>query len=476
MTTSGFFTKGTQPVAHLALGLPTNNLLCWGVSCARKRKESIMPEEKNSMQKTWKLVTRSIVCLAVIGLLASQVAAQGPIVLDGVGDDWDPAWQIATDGLDVFLTDTGAHPHDPPTYARSGYDAIGLWAHYQASDDRWYFRIDIDGRGGDSDSRVGTASDLGVGTNGFDEGPLVVPPFEDGQGLGNSEAYKLGFQFESDGVGPTTELGPGTSILPGVVSAMTSGLAGQGVYSTTVPGVIEVALDRSTLFPEDDPHSQLWVSAQVGDNNDRVSDDQVAATLVTALDLLVECPAAPIVSGDEATFPLNYAIPADAAQGATDVVLTAVVPAGTTFVSASDGGTEAGGVITWQLGDLAPGDGGQVTFTLRIDEPLTSITIESEIRSAEGLRFRAANACSILQPTATSTMTPTPSSTPTNTPTPTPTNTPVDTTTPRPTSTPPVPSGPPPVVPEPATATLLLTGLAGLGGYVALQWRARRRK
>jgi hypothetical protein len=435
-----------------------NNLLCRGVSYAKERKESIMPEEKNSMQKQWKLVARSILCLAVIGLLVGQAAAQGgSIILDGIGDDWDPAWQVAADGLDVFLTDTGAHPHDPPTYARSGYDAIGLWAHYQAADDRWYFRIDVDGRGGDSDSRWGTPSDLGVGTDGFDEGPLVVPPFEDGQGLGNSEAYKLGFQFETGGIGETTELGPGTSILPGVVSATTSGLAGQGVYSTTVPGVIEFVLDRGTLFPEGSVHSQLWLSAQIGDNNDRVSDDQVAATLVVALDLLAECPAAPIVSGDEATFPVNYAIPATAAQSATG------------FVSASDGGTESGGVITWQLGDLAPGDGGQVTFTLHIDDSLSSLTIQSEMSSAEGLRFQAANACSILQPTATNTPTPTPTDTPTPTPT-------TPTSTPSPTSTPPVPSGPPPVVPEPATATLLLSGLAGLGGYVALQWRARRRK
>jgi hypothetical protein len=397
-----------------------------------------MVPNKGVRNRRWPAWGRTVLAAVVLlwlclSLAAGQSAARAPIVLDGVGSDWDPTWQVATDDLDVFLTDSGDHPHDAPTYARSGYDAIGLWAHYQAADDVWYFRIDVDGRAGDSDSQTGTADNLGVGTHGPDQGPLVVPPFADGIGLGTSEAYKLGFQFASGGAGETAELGPGTAIVPGVVSATTNGLSGQGVYATTVPGVVEFAIDRAVLLPEGSNRKELWVSAQVGDNNDRVSDDQVAATLVVALDLVVLCPNAPIVVDGDATFTLEYAIPASAKQGVTDVVLTAVVPPGTTFVSASNGGSQSGGIITWELGDLAPGADGQVTFTLHVGAGATSLTVVSTISCAEGLNYKATNECPLNQAA-------------------------------------------PPIVPEPATIALMLAGLGGLAGYAAVQWRGRRRR
>lgn len=417
----------------------------------------------HSRQKSsrWVRVGRVLLVLIMFWVLAAGLAGAqgGTIVLDGAGDDWDPSWLIATDPLDVFLTDTGVHPHEPPTYARTGYDAVGLWARYQDGDGRWYFRIDVDGRAADSDSQIGTANNLGVGTHDFDEGPLVVPPFEDGQGLGNSEAYKIGLQFEAGGSGPTSELGPGTAILPGVVSSTTAGLDGLGVYSTTVPGVVEFSIDRALIFPDGSARNQLWVSAQVGDNNDRVSDDQVAATLVVAVDLAAGCPAAPIVAGDQATFPVDYAVPAAAAQSIRDVMLAVGVPAGTTFVSASGGGTEAGGVISWDLGELGPGDAGQVTFTIQVGASLASVEVGSEIASVEGLRYQSQNVCPAQEPTATPTATPTSTATPTVTPSPTVTP----------------PSEEPPVVPEASTTLLLLAGAGSLAGYAALQWRARRR-
>jgi hypothetical protein len=393
----------------------------------------MLQKERQQPPRWWVLGGIVLGSVVLVALLAGQAVAQGgPIVLDGVGDDWDPAWRVTTDGLDVFLTDTGVHPHESPTYARSGYDATGLWAHFQAADARWCFRIDVDGRAGDSDSAYGTGpANLGFATHDFDEGPLCIPPGEDGPGLSPSEVYILGFRTGCCGSGVTARFGDDSSILPGVI-APTVGLAGQGVYSTTVsPGVLEFCFDRAVLFPDGSFYDQLWVAAQLGDSEDRVSDDQVAETLVVALDLEAGCPQAPAVVGSQATFPLDYSVPQAAMQGLSDVVLTADVPAGTVFVGASHGGTESNGVITWNLGDLAPGDAGTVQFTVRLENPPDPMVISSEMSSAEGLRDRAANEC------------------------------PYDET---------------PVVPEPATVTLMLTGMGGLAGYVAWQWRARRRQ
>lgn len=415
-----------------------------------------------------------VVCLAVLslpgaGLAAAQGGSQGgSIVLDGAGSDWDAGWKMADDGLDVFITDSQLHPHQAPTFARSGYDAIALWAHYQPPDDTWYFRIDVDGRAGDSDSQIGTADNPGSGTHGPDQGPLVAPPFMDGIGLGNSEAYKLGFQCAQGAAGPTAEISNSEAIVPGVVASTTMGLDGLAVYGTTVPGVVEFAFSRATLFPDEVACPQLWLSAQVGDNNDRVSDDQVAATLVIALDLAVLCPASPAVVGEEATFTLDYEIPAEAGAEVTGVVLVTNVPAGTQFLSASDGGTMSEGLITWQLGSLAPGTTGQVTFTALLDDDVTSITLDSEMTSAEGLRFLSSDVCSVQQPSPT----PTSTTRPTNTPVPPPTTTPGPQGTPTPTAVPPDT----PVVPESSTVVLMLTGLGTLAGYAGLQWRARRRQ
>jgi uncharacterized repeat protein (TIGR01451 family) len=58
---------------------------------------------------------------------------------------------------------------------------------------------------------------------------------------------------------------------------------------------------------------------------------------------------------------------------ATGVVISDTVPAGTTFVSATDGGTEAGGVVTWNIGTVGTGVVGQtVSFTVMVTAPAGS--------------------------------------------------------------------------------------------------------
>jgi hypothetical protein len=80
------------------------------------------------------------------------------------------------------------------------------------------------------------------------------------------------------------------------------------------------------------------------------------------------------------------------------VTLTVTVPAETTFMSAGDGGIESGGLITWNLGDLSPGNTGQLTFTLYIDSAVSALTLGSEMVSTEGLRHQTSSECQAQEP------------------------------------------------------------------------------
>lgn len=326
---------------------------------------------------------------------------QGSITLDGVAgaNEWDPGWQVSSDPLDVYISGTGQHPHTAPTYARSGYDAVGLWAHYDAAGAQWYFRLDVDGRVADSDSQTGTSGNLGVGTHGQDDGPLVNLPFTDNDGIGSSEVYRLEFQYESGGIKSTTELGGNSSLLPALLSSTTAGLAGQGIYGTTVnPGVLEWSFARDVIVPSESKPSELWIGAQVHDANDSVSDDIVSPVLLAALSQSVNCPASLPTAGFKTTFTAVYTVPIAARLGINDVALTIDIPDGSSFVGASNGGVESGSVITWNLGYLSPGSTDQMTFTLATDAGLTSMTLDSEIASAEGLRFLSNTECQIQEP------------------------------------------------------------------------------
>ncbi|MBK8049842.1 MAG: DUF11 domain-containing protein [Anaerolineales bacterium] len=66
--------------------------------------------------------------------------------------------------------------------------------------------------------------------------------------------------------------------------------------------------------------------------------------------------------------PITYIIEGYNSQTATayDVIVTDTLPAGTTLVpgSITGGGTEKDGVITWHLGDKAPGITGALSFSV----------------------------------------------------------------------------------------------------------------
>ena len=74
-----------------------------------------------------------------------------------------------------------------------------------------------------------------------------------------------------------------------------------------------------------------------------------------------------VVADPEITFDIAYTNTGPLT--ALGAVLTDTLPAGVTFVSATDDGSEAAGVVTWQLGNLGPGEGGMVSLTVALDGP-----------------------------------------------------------------------------------------------------------
>jgi uncharacterized repeat protein (TIGR01451 family) len=80
-----------------------------------------------------------------------------------------------------------------------------------------------------------------------------------------------------------------------------------------------------------------------------------------------------VEAGGELTFELvatNYT-----SQTLTGVTLSDPIPASTTYVpdSASDGGSEAGGVITWQLSDLNPDESAVRTFAVTVNRDFPDV-------------------------------------------------------------------------------------------------------
>jgi uncharacterized repeat protein (TIGR01451 family) len=82
---------------------------------------------------------------------------------------------------------------------------------------------------------------------------------------------------------------------------------------------------------------------------------------------------ATVVTGTNLTYTITYGNTGTA--DATSVVISDTVPAGTTFVSATNGGTLASGVVTWTIGTVAAGVTGQtVSFTVNVTATSGTVT------------------------------------------------------------------------------------------------------
>jgi uncharacterized repeat protein (TIGR01451 family) len=83
----------------------------------------------------------------------------------------------------------------------------------------------------------------------------------------------------------------------------------------------------------------------------------------------------PVQAGSQLTYTLAFANHGN--DTASDAALTVVLPAGTSFVSASNGGSYAAGTnqVSWNLGNLAASGSGSVTLVVLVDQGLAAGTL-----------------------------------------------------------------------------------------------------
>ena len=103
--------------------------------------------------------------------------------------------------------------------------------------------------------------------------------------------------------------------------------------------------------------------------------------LAAGLTITKSAPAT-VSPGASLTYTITYGNTGGA--DATNVVIRDTVPTGTTFVSATDGGTEAGGVVTWNIGTVGTGVVGQtVSFTVTVTAA-AGFTVANDSYTIEG--------------------------------------------------------------------------------------------
>jgi uncharacterized repeat protein (TIGR01451 family)/MYXO-CTERM domain-containing protein len=87
----------------------------------------------------------------------------------------------------------------------------------------------------------------------------------------------------------------------------------------------------------------------------------------------------PVLDGGQLTFTFFYESTGQAT--APSATLSTPIPANTTFVSATGGGTFSNGAVTWTLGSLGVGASGTVTLTVQVDTPLADGTPLADVAS-----------------------------------------------------------------------------------------------
>ena len=164
---------------------------------------------------------------------------------------------------------------------------------------------------------------------------------------------------------------------PLTVTAVTNGT--NGTVTMNADGTV-------TYTPNPDFHGTDTFTYTVNDGQGGTSTATVSVTVIQpvlnlakSVDKLVAGP------GDVLTYTISYSNSGNAA--ASNVTIADALPAHTTLVSASDGGTLANGTVTWAIGAVAAGAGSSVTVTVQLDAVFpngtTAVSNSASVTSTE---------------------------------------------------------------------------------------------
>jgi uncharacterized repeat protein (TIGR01451 family) len=130
---------------------------------------------------------------------------------------------------------------------------------------------------------------------------------------------------------------------------------------------LEADVDSSTLGLIT---NSATVSATTTDNNAGNDTAMEDTTIDAVADLAIDKTSpATATAGNNLTYTID--LTSNGPSDAADVVITDTLPAGVTFVSATNGGVEAAGVVTWNLGAVADGATPQVQVTVNVNADTT---------------------------------------------------------------------------------------------------------
>ena len=171
-------------------------------------------------------------------------------------------------------------------------------------------------------------------------------------------------------------------------------LAGASVTRSFTAAVVTPTPNGTFLCNQGLVASAQLPTEPTDDPNTAQNDDATCVTVVSAPDLSAFTKAVTDLNGGQARpgDVLRYTLTVrnDGNESASNVVITDAVPAQLTGVSPLDGGTLSGGVITWSLGAMTPGQQRVVRFTATIVTPLVNGTLISNQASANATQLSTA--------------------------------------------------------------------------------------